>query len=135
MKELDMKKTFLAIAFLVLALFVVPSFAQAQQQKATKQLSLTVAAQLAITTASPLPAAAVGVAYSQQLVSTGGTGAITWGLTVGAALPAGMTLSTAGLLAGTPTTGGTFVFSVTATDSGGQTSSLQIDPSKVVASK
>src|SRR5579862_535535 len=52
---------------------------------------------LGIITASPLPAAAVGSAYSQQLVATGGAGGYTWAVTAGA-LPAGLALSSAGLL-------------------------------------
>ena len=61
-----------------------------------------------------LPAAAVAVPYSQQLTSTGGTGTVTWSET--GALPAGITLSTAGLLSGTPTVAGSFPITVTAKD-------------------
>lgn len=129
-----MKKLFTIFLYMMLVLIAVPAFAQ-KQQTVTKALSLTVAAQLVITTASPLPAGAVGVAYTLQLASTGGTGAVTWAVPAGSTLPGGLTLTTAGLLAGTPTAGGTFTFSVTATDSGGVTSTLQIKPSNVVASK
>ncbi len=57
---------------------------------------------LAITSAS-LPSGTVNSAYSYQLTSTGGTGAITWSLT-GGTLPTGISLSAGGLLSGTPTT-------------------------------
>ena len=57
---------------------------------------------LAITT-SVLPTANVGVAYSDQLTSTGGTGTITWTLTGGSLAGTGLTLSSSGLLSGTPT--------------------------------
>ena len=62
-----------------------------------------------------LPAATEGVAYSQALSASGGTAPYTYAITSGA-LPAGLTLSSAGLLSGTPTVDGAFVFRVTATD-------------------
>lgn len=52
----------------------------------------------AVTSTSPLPDAPFGVSYSQQLTSAG-SGA--WSLTSGA-LPAGLSLSAAGLISGTP---------------------------------
>ncbi|MHB8799604.1 MAG: ice-binding family protein [Thermoanaerobaculia bacterium] len=60
------------------------------------------------------------VPYSVQLSATGGTAPYTFAVTAGA-LPDGLTLSTAGLLSGTPTTPGTFIFTVTATDAEGCT--------------
>lgn len=69
---------------------------------------------LAISTAT-LPAGVVGTPYSQQLASTGGTGAKTWTKT--GTLPAGLTLSTAGLLAGTPAAAGTPSITFKVTDS------------------
>jgi len=72
----------------------------------------------AISYAPGNPAAgAVGVAYSQSVASaSGGTGPYTYTLASGA-LPAGVSLSSAGTLSGTPTAGGTFNFTITATDS------------------
>lgn len=58
-------------------------------------------ATLTITTTT-LPAGVVGQAYSQTLLSTGGSGAKTWTVDSGT-LPAGLTLSSAGVLSGTPT--------------------------------
>jgi hypothetical protein len=66
-------------------------------------------------TPAPLTAATVGVAFSQQLTAAGGTGPYTYAVTTGT-LPAGVTLTTGGLLAGTATAGGSFTFTVTATD-------------------
>ncbi len=63
-----------------------------------------------------LPAAQVGVAYSQTITASGGTSPYTYTVTSGA-LPAGLALSTGGALSGTPTAGGTFSFTVTAKDS------------------
>ncbi|HEV3081903.1 MAG TPA: putative Ig domain-containing protein, partial [Gemmataceae bacterium] len=59
--------------------------------------------------------------YNQTISATGGTGAYTFSMTAGT-LPTGLTLSPGGVLSGTPTTTGTFPFSVTATDS---TSAMQ----------
>jgi hypothetical protein len=53
-----------------------------------------------------------------QFTQTGGSGSIAWNLQSGS-LPAGMTLSAGGQLAGTPTTTGTFTFTVRATDANG----------------
>jgi hypothetical protein len=57
---------------------------------------------IAITTTA-LPAASVGVAYTTTLTESGGTGPFTWGITADSVLPAGITLSTAGVLSGTTT--------------------------------
>jgi hypothetical protein len=62
-----------------------------------------------------LPGGTVNVSYSQQITASGGTGPYTYS-EVGA-LPAGVTLSSSGLLAGTPTQTGTFNITVTAIDS------------------
>src|SRR6202046_1328623 len=81
-----------------------------------QQLTIVVSS-LAITTTSPLPPGTVNSAYSQQFTASGGTGNITWTVTSGSTLPAGLSLSSSGLLSGTPTAGGTFTFGITATDS------------------
>src|SRR6185312_5980448 len=59
----------------------------------------------------------VGSSYSVTLSATGGTGPYGWSISSGT-LPAGLNLSTAGILSGTPTQGanGTYNFAVTATD-------------------
>ena len=84
---------------------------------ASQALTLTVnpPAPLTITTTS-LPAAEVGIAYSQNLQATGGVPAYSWSLTAGS-LPAGLTLSSSGTISGTPTTVGTSSFTVKVTDS------------------
>ena len=63
-----------------------------------------------------LPAARIGITYSQALTASGGTGPYTFALT-GGQLPAGLSLSAGGVLSGTPTAGGTFSITVRATDS------------------
>ena len=74
-------------------------------------------APLVITTAT-LPTAAVNVAYpATPLQATGGTGTQTWAVTSGS-LPAGLTLSAAGVISGTPTALGTSNLTVKAIDTG-----------------
>lgn len=63
-----------------------------------------------------LPNGAVTAAYSQTLAASGGVAPYSFAVTAGA-LPAGLTLSAGGVLSGTPTAGGTFNFTATATDS------------------
>jgi Putative Ig domain len=82
----------------------------------SQQLTIVVSS-LAITTTSPLPSGTVGTAYSQQFTATGGTGTDTWTVASGSTLPTNLSLSSTGLLSGTPTTAGTFTFGITATDS------------------
>ncbi|MHB1056908.1 MAG: putative Ig domain-containing protein [Rhodanobacter sp.] len=74
---------------------------------------------IAITPAT-LPAGTGGVAYSQTLSSSGGNGGYTYSLSAGA-LPPGIALSSAGTVSGTPTTAGTYHFTITATDGFGFT--------------
>ncbi|MCU1223822.1 MAG: repeat containing protein [Edaphobacter sp.] len=63
-----------------------------------------------------LLAGTVAVPYSQSVAATGGRPLYTYAVT-GGALPAGLNLaSVSGLISGTPTAGGTFNFTVTATD-------------------
>ena len=73
---------------------------------------------MSITTVSPLTGGMVAASYSQQLAATGGNAPYAWSIVSGS-LPAGMTLSTAGLLSGTPTAAGTFNFTVQLTDATG----------------
>jgi hypothetical protein len=61
-----------------------------------------------------LPNAHVGTSYNQALTASGGTGPYQFSLSSGA-LPPGVELASSGLLFGTPTTTGTYSFTVTAT--------------------
>ena len=61
-----------------------------------------------------LPAGQVGTAYNQTITATGPAGPFTFAVTTGS-LPVGLTLSSSGLLSGTPTTAATSSFTVTAT--------------------
>jgi hypothetical protein len=69
-----------------------------------------------------LPAETVGASYSQTLTASGGTAPYTFAVTAGS-LPKGLTLSAGGVLSGTPTAAGTSSFTVTATDTNGETGS------------
>ena len=62
-----------------------------------------------------LPSAAVNTTYQQSLQVSGGTAPIVFAITRGA-LPVGVTMSSAGVISGTPITAGTYTFTVTATD-------------------
>jgi len=71
-----------------------------------------------ITVTNPATATGtVGAAFSQTFTQTGGLGAITFSTT--STLPTGLTLSSAGVLSGTPTQSGTFPIVVRATDANG----------------
>jgi len=60
----------------------------------------------------------VDVAYQGQLIATGGTPPLAWGITGGGGLPSGLTLSaTTGTISGTPTAApGTYSFTVSVSD-------------------
>ncbi|EOC1305076.1 autotransporter domain-containing protein [Cronobacter dublinensis] len=82
-------------------------------------VSLTIVAPTTVTIApasGALPAATTGSAWSQTLSATGGSAPYTW---TAHGLPAGITLNAAtGALSGTPTTAGSFTFSVTVKEAG-----------------
>ena len=64
-----------------------------------------------------LAAGAVGVAYNQSLTAISGTSPYTWSVASGT-LPAGISLSSAGVISGTPTTAGVISITFKATDAG-----------------
>ncbi len=65
-----------------------------------------------------VPPGRMAVAYSQQLTASGGTGPYVYTVLSGA-LPAGLTLSSGGLIAGTPTTLGSTPVTIQAADGSG----------------
>ncbi len=80
--------------------------------------SVTINSGPSLTFAAP-PSGEVSIAYSDQLTATGGTGSLTWSVSSGS-LPPGVTLnSSTGLLSGTPTTAGTYSFTVQIADTAG----------------
>ena len=95
------------------------------------------ASSVSITTTS-LPNAIAGHLYIASLSGAGGTHQYTWAVTPGSSLPAGLSLSPTGQIGGIPATPGTSTFSVTLTDSRGNTDtaslSLTIKPSALQVS-
>jgi hypothetical protein len=84
----------------------------------TQAVTLSVPVNPSITTAAgTLPGATFGAAYTTTLAGAGGLAPYTWSITQGA-LPSGLTLSSAGVISGTPTSTGTASFTVMLTDSG-----------------
>ena len=89
---------------------------------ATATLSVTIDAGVAITNTSPLPSGYGGTAYSVTFAATGGSGTgYTWTVTSGASnlTAVGLSLSSAGVLAGTTPVAGSATFTVKVTDSVG----------------
>src|SRR4030095_4767204 len=92
--------------------------------------SIVVNAPISVTPAS-LPNTTQGVAYSQAVTGSGGTGALTYSVSAGA-LPSGVSSNaSSGALTGTPSAAGTFNFTITPTDtvgaSGSQSYSVTIN--------
>ena len=81
----------------------------------TNAYTLTLSAPTIVINPATLPGSVQSIAYSQVLTATGGTAPYTFAISAGA-LPAGLTLSAAGTLSGTPTVTGAFNFTVRATD-------------------
>lgn len=97
---------------------------QASNSAGTNSKNLTIAIAAAVTapsiTTSSLPSGVTGTPYSQTLTATGTT-PITWSLT-GGALPSGLTLSSTGVISGTPSAAMTASFTVQASNSAGSNS-------------
>jgi hypothetical protein len=85
------------------------------QSSVSASVLITVNPAPAISTTT-LPPGLVGSAYNTTLNSTGGTGTITWSLAAGGALPAGLTLSSTGVISGTPTASGVSTITLKITD-------------------
>ncbi|MBK7928016.1 MAG: putative Ig domain-containing protein [Bryobacterales bacterium] len=106
---------------------------------ALAMLALPAAAQVTLSSSpTPLPAGTVGVAYpAASITASGGTAPYSYLVTSSSPniLPPGLSLATSGALSGTPSSAGTFTFTVTATDStagtaltGSQSFSITINP-------
>ena len=84
----------------------------------TKDFSLTIAAPLTITTSSQLDSGTFHVPYDKNLEVGGGIAPYRWAL-IGGTLPAGLSLSSSGLLSGLPTAGANANFTVRVTGQDG----------------
>ncbi len=79
-----------------------------------RTLVITIVNPVTIATAT-LPPGATGIAYSVQLVNSGGVGPFAW---AASGLPAGLSCSPSGLISGNPTAVGTANVAVSVTDNG-----------------
>jgi hypothetical protein len=100
-----------SLTFVVTDSFTPPGTAQA-----TFTLTISGGPALNLTTTT-LPNGTLNTAYSATLAAAGGVTPYTFTLANGASLPAGLTLSSAGAISGTPTKAGSTSFSVQVVDS------------------
>jgi uncharacterized protein (TIGR03437 family) len=82
---------------------------------ARRQFTVVVVPPVRIATSS-LPSGTAGVRYLLALQATGGLPPLQWELLAGGGLPPGISLDGSGILAGTPTTAGTFNFVLRVSD-------------------
>jgi hypothetical protein len=85
-------------------------------QSTSANLSLAISGGTLQITTTTAATGTVGTAYQFQLQATGGVPPYTWAAASGASLPAGLSLSSAGVVSGTPTAAGTFNPSIAVTD-------------------
>ncbi|MES2660864.1 MAG: putative Ig domain-containing protein [Verrucomicrobiota bacterium] len=104
---------------------------------ASKSFNVTITPTLVVSSTSPIAGGTVGTALSRTLTAIGGTSPYAWAISSGA-LPSGLSLSNGGVLSGTPTTAGTFIFTALASDSASATASksltVTVTPTLVVSS-
>ena len=83
---------------------------------AEREFTIKVTDQLQINTPSPLPNGTRSTSYFVSIEASGGTQPYNFAMTSGTTLPPGLSLSSDGSLSGTPTTTGSYQFTVTVTD-------------------
>jgi len=95
---------------------------------ASASLQVVINPALGTTTTSPMPPGEVSLGYAQTIAASGGTSPYSWAINAGMVAPPGLSLSSAGVLSGTPGASGTYTFSVTVTDSlnAGSSASFQV---------
>ncbi|KKT00527.1 MAG: hypothetical protein UV76_C0009G0006 [Candidatus Nomurabacteria bacterium GW2011_GWA2_43_15] len=111
------------------------------------ELNVTSPDSLSITTPSPLPNAKVGTAYNLSIQGTPVAGPYNWSLVFGSSWPPGLVMnsspcyvapcSTVAVISGTPTTAGTYVFTIGASYNSQSTTkrfSLTVDPATTTPS-
>ncbi|MEY2974466.1 MAG: hypothetical protein RIR49_886, partial [Actinomycetota bacterium] len=99
----------------VIAVATVSTFDGVTVNEMSAPLEVTIDSSLSINSIT-LDDATINTTYSATLTATGGIAPLRWSVTSGS-LPTGLSLSSAGVLSGTPTTTGTSTFTVTVTDS------------------
>jgi hypothetical protein len=82
-----------------------------------------------------LPSGTVGATYATSLSAEGGVTPYVWTLVSGSSLPAGLSLSTTGVISGSPSSPGTTTFTVriTGADAGTSTKSFDLTVTDVIA--
>jgi hypothetical protein len=83
---------------------------------ATQGYSLLINVAVVGVTPATLTDGSYGANYSQSVAASGGIGPYAFALAGGSQLPAGLSLSSSGVLTGTPTAAGSYSFTVVATD-------------------
>ena len=110
------------------ATFTVEARDESSSARRTFTITINAAVPLAITLPGPIAkSGTVGLAYFQNLFASGGQTPYVWSITAGR-LPPGLALiaaSNGNRIQGTPTTRGTFTFTLTVRDKGGQVASQQ----------
>ena len=97
----------------------VPRGSSSEQTNVVQQIvSWTPNLHMPVIVTGSLPPGQQGIAYSGQLVAAGGTEPYTWSQISGS-LPTGVNLSSSGFVTGTPTSLGTYHFTVNMNDSAG----------------
>lgn len=95
--------------------------------------SITISEPAVVALSATAPASGnVGAAYSNAFTATGGSGIFGYTVSAGA-LPTGLVLGTDGVVSGTPTTAGTFSFTIRATENGCSRSATRAYALSVVA--
>ena len=90
--------------------------AMTPQTAASGSLTLAISGGTLKITSTTAAVGTVGTAYNFQLAATGGAPPYTWAAATGSTLPAGLSLSSAGVVSGTPTAAGTFAPNIAVTD-------------------
>lgn len=90
----------------------------------TKQYQMTVGAATLTTTPASLTNGMVNTSYSQQLSTSGGIAPYSYVVDNGSSLPTGLSLSSTGLISGTPASAGTKSFTIIVTDSTGSMATI-----------
>ena len=112
---------------------VTVSDTESTPKTASTTVSITVSAPPVQITSGAPPNGMLRSAYSYTFTATGGTGTATW---TASGLPAGLTMSSAGTVSGTPAASGTFSVAVTATagTSATQTYTITISAPVIISS-
>lgn len=96
-------------------------------QSTSTNLSIAISGGTLQITTTTAPTGTVGTAYNFQLAATGGVPPYTWALGMNSSLPAGLSLSSAGVVSGTPTAAGAFNPGIAVTDSATNTTSEPVN--------